>query len=166
MADALRAIEAKWREVFPDEPFVYAFMDQELARLYKNEIRLKKASSVATGLMLLIVFTGVFGMVSLVISKRTKEMGIRKVLGASIRDIVLLVSKPYFVLIIVSFAITAPLAYYASVRWLSSFAYKVALPWWIFVVPVVITLALTGILVGAKSIRAAMRNPVRALRYE
>lgn len=166
MADALRAIEAKWREVFPDEPFVYAFMDQELARLYKNEIRLKKASSIATGLMLLIVFTGVFGMVSLVISKRTKEMGIRKVLGASVRDIILLVSRPYFVLIIVSFAITAPMAYYASIRWLSSFAYKVALPWWIFVVPVVITLILTGILVGAKSMRAAMRNPVRALRYE
>jgi putative ABC transport system permease protein len=134
--------------------------------LYKNEIRLKKASSMATGLMLLIVFTGVFGMVSLVISRRTKEMGIRKVLGASVADILLLVSKPYFTLIVIAFAVTAPLAYYASMRWLSSFAYKVALPWWVFVVPAVMTLILTTLLVAAKTVRAALRNPVTALRYE
>lgn len=166
MAAAISAVEATWRQVFPDEPFVYAFMDQELARLYKNEIRLKKASSVATGLMLLIVFTGVFGMVSLMISKRTKEMGIRKVMGATAGDIVLLVSGPYFVLVVVAFAITAPLAYYASIRWLASFAYKITLPWWIFIVPVVMTLILTVLLVGVKTLRAAMGSPVNALRYE
>ena len=166
ITEAVRAVEAKWQQVFPDEPFVYSFMDQELARLYKNEIRLKKASSVATGLMLFIVFTGVFGMVSLMISKRIKEMGMRKVLGASVADIVLLVSRPYLVLIITAFAVAAPLVAYTSTRWLSSFAYKVTLPWWIFIAPVAMTLVLTGVLISVRTIRTAMGSPVRSLKCE
>jgi putative ABC transport system permease protein len=166
MASAVAAVEAKWRQVFPDDPFVYNFMDQELARLYKNEIRLKKASNVATGLMLIIVFTGVFGMVSLAVSKRTKEMGIRKVLGASVDSIIVLMSKPYLMLISAACAVATPLAYYFSMQWLQAFAYRVPPAWWCFVLPVVAILGLTLLLVAVRSLRTALANPTRALRYE
>lgn len=166
MAGAVAAVEAKWRQVFPDDPFVYTFMDQELARLYKNEMRLKKASGVATGLMLVIVFTGVFGMVSLAVSKRTKEMGIRKVLGASVDSIIVLMSKPYLILIGLACAVAIPLAYYFSAQWLQAFAYRVPLAWWWFVLPVVAVLGLTLLLVAVRSLRTALANPTRALRYE
>ncbi|MBT1707562.1 FtsX-like permease family protein [Fulvivirgaceae bacterium PWU5] len=166
MAGAVAAVETKWRRVFPDDPFVYAFMDQELAKLYKNEIRLKKASNLATGLMLVIVFTGVFGMVSLAVSKRTKEMGIRKVLGASVDSIILLMSKPYLILIGLSCAVATPLAYYFSIQWLQAFVYRVPPAWWCFVLPVVAILGLTLLLIAARSLRTALANPTRALRYE
>jgi putative ABC transport system permease protein len=166
MAGAVAAVEATWRQVFSDDPFVYNFMDQELARLYKNEIRLKKASNVATGLMLVIVFTGVFGMVSLAVSKRTKEMGIRKVLGASVDSIIVLMSKPYLILIGLACAVAIPLAYYFSTQWLQAFAYRVPPAWWCFVLPVVAILGLTLLLVAVRSLRTALANPTRALRYE
>jgi putative ABC transport system permease protein len=155
-----------WKRVFPEDPFEYAFMDEQLTRLYKTELQLKKASAVATILMLIIVLTGIIGVVSLSVSRRTKEIGIRKVLGATISNILLMISKEYIALAALAFAISIPLAYYFVSHWLEGFSYRIEIHWWMFALPGVFTMVITLFIVGWQSLKTALLNPTKTLKYE
>jgi putative ABC transport system permease protein len=166
LSESVEAVEKLWKKVFPDDPFDYAFMDDQLAKLYKAELQLKKASAVATGLMLIIVLTGIVGVVSLNVSKRTKEIGIRKVLGASVASILVMISREYLVLSVIAFTLATPLAYYVVNGWLTGFPYHVQLDWWMFVAPGVFTMVVTVIVVGWQSLKTALLNPTKTLKHE
>lgn len=166
LAGSVQEIERVWKKVFPNDPFVYAFTDERLALTYQTELQLKKASAIGSVLILVIVLTGVLGLVSLSVSRRSKEIGIRKVLGATATNVLGLVSGEYAVLLIVSFLAGVPLSYLFCARWLSSFAYHIDLTWWMFLIPIVFLFLITILMVGAQSIKSALSNPVDTLRYE
>jgi len=166
VGDKMAAIEKKWRQLMPDAPFEYVFMDDSLMRLYKTEIQLKKASGIATLLAIIIVLLGILGMVSLNVSRRTKEFGIRKVLGASGISIILLFLKEFAAVIGVSALIAFPLAYAGLTQWLESYAYRVTIGLENFTF-VIITFCITvGITVTLMTFKAALMNPVNAIRTE
>jgi putative ABC transport system permease protein len=163
---SVEEIERMWKAVFPNEPFEFSFSDEKLKDMYTTELQLKKASGVATVLVLVIVLAGVIGLISLTVAKRSKEIGIRKVHGASVLNILTLLSKEYAAIILVSFTIGVPSAWYFCSQWLNSFAYHIELGWWMFVAPVVIVFAITILIVLAQSFRAALANPVDSIKYE
>lgn len=166
IGESVEAVEQLWKKVFPNDPFEYSFADEKFAALYKTELQLKKASSMASMLILLIVLTGALGLVSLSLAKRSKEIGIRKVLGASASDILMSISREYAVLMLVSFAIGVPLSYLFGSQWIERFAYRIELSWWIFALPAMFLFCLTLMVVSGQSLKAAMSNPVNSLRSE
>jgi putative ABC transport system permease protein len=166
ISESISVVEGLWKKLFPDDPFDYAFMEDQLAKLYKTEVQLRKASAVATILMLIIVLTGMVGVVSLSVSRRAKEIGIRKVLGASVSNILMMISKEYALLSLTAFMIGAPLAYYFVNEWLGGFPYHIGLQWWMFVMPGLFTLCVTVLVVGWQSLKTALLNPTKTLKYE
>ncbi|HZY81362.1 MAG TPA: ABC transporter permease [Cyclobacteriaceae bacterium] len=166
VTQALSAVERKWHEVFPDDPFDHAFMEDRLAALYKSEVQLKKASAVGTGVMTVIVIVGVLGMVSLAVTRRFKEIGIRKALGASVWNILRLFSIEYVKIIALSIAIAVPLAWLGVSRWLEGFALRVGLAWWMFALPGLVLMIVALCIVFISARKAAVSNPVDALRTE
>lgn len=166
LAGSVAEVHKIWKKVFPEDPFEYAFMDEQLSRLYKAELQLKKASAVATVLMLIIVLTGIIGVVSLSVSRRTKEIGIRKVLGATVSNILVMISKEYVTLSAVAFAVSIPLAYYFVNNWLEGFSYHIEMRWWMFALPGIITVVITLCIVGWQSLKTALLNPTNTLKYE
>ncbi|MBA4146377.1 MAG: hypothetical protein C0523_11470, partial [Cytophaga sp.] len=159
-------IQSRWKKIFPDDPFDYQFMDQRIANMYQSEQRLKKAATVATAIMMAIVLIGVLGLVALNVTKRTKEIGIRKVLGASVTHILVLFSREYAAMIVIAFVVALPAAFYFVNQWLSSFAYHVPLQWWMFALPGVGLLFLALFVVIGQAGKAATMNPVESLRTE
>lgn len=162
----IAGIEQKWRALFPDAPFDYAFMDQTLQRLYQTELQLEKAAYVATGLALLIVILGVVGLVSLSVTRRTKEVGIRKVLGASVPNIVFLFMSEYAWIMIVANALAWPLAYWLLTNWLADYAYHDTLSWLPFFQVGLLLAGLTSVVISVQVIRAALMDPVKSIRME
>jgi putative ABC transport system permease protein len=163
---SLAALQKKWAEVLPGAPFEYGFMDEALAKLYKTELQLKKASYLATGLAIIIVLLGVLGLISLSIQKRTKEIGIRKVLGSSVKDVMLLFLKDFLGTVVIAGIIACPLAYWMMSKWLNSYAYKISLTVVPFAIAVVALLMITAVLISLQTIKAALANPVKSLRSE
>ena len=133
---------------------------------YKTELQLKKASIIGSVLILVIVLTGVLGLVSLSVSKRNKEIGIRKVLGASTSNILVLVVQEYALLMAVTFFAGIPLSYLFGSQWLNNFAYHIDLTWWMFGVPAIFLFFITTFMVAIQSLKTAMANPVKSLKYE
>jgi putative ABC transport system permease protein len=166
LTTGVNEVEAIWRKAFPDDAFVFEFADQRIQRQYKTELQLKKASAVASVLMLVIVMTGVLGLVALSVAKRNKEIGIRKVLGASASTILVLLSREYTLVMLGSFAIAGPLSYWFVSSWLNTFVYHIDLSWWMFAVPMVFVFSITVLIVSAQGIGAALSNPVKSLKYE
>jgi putative ABC transport system permease protein len=166
VVETVAGVERKWREVFPDDPFDYAFMDDRLTALYKSEIQLKKATAAGTGVMTVIVIVGVLGMVSLAVSRRFKEIGIRKALGASVWNVLRLFSAEYVRIIMLSIALAVPFAWFTASKWLQGFALRVDLSWWMFVIPGVALMILAMFVAGISARKAAVSNPVDALRAE
>lgn len=164
--EAIAEIEHLWKQVFPDDPFVYNFLDDRLAEMYKTETQLKNASSAAMILMIVIVMTGVLGLVSLSVMKRNKEIAIRKVLGASAGNLVLLLSKEYVLVMGVAFLAGVPLSYLFITQWLEGFVYRINLEWWMFAAPVLILFLITLLLVSAQSLKTIFSNPVKAIKCE
>ncbi len=166
LPETIATIGSEWARLFPDAPFDYSFMDDTLQTLYKTEIQLQKASRLATTLALIIVLLGVLGLVSLNVTRRTKEIGIRKVLGSSTLSIVNLFMKEFVLILLIANAIAWPLAYYLLSDWLTHFAYRADFSWWPFVLVSLILALLTGFVVSTQAIRAALVNPVKSLRSE
>lgn len=164
--ESVQAVEQAWKKAFPDDPFDYWFADEQLKTMYTTELQMKKATTTATILMLVIVVTGILGLVSLSVSKRTKEIGIRKVLGASLRDILTLIIREYVYLILLAFAVAVPLTYWLVQQWLGTFAYRIELGWWMFALPGLSLLLFTVLLVAGQSLGTASTNPVKSLKYE
>lgn len=166
VAAALEHIRAQWHALDPSRPLDFFFIDDNLNQLYQSEIRLSAVTGTFTGLAILIACLGLFGLSSLMVAQRTKEIGIRKTLGASTANIVLLVTKIFNKLVLVAFGLACPLAYFATKRWLQGFAYRVEVSWEIFALAGLLALVIAFLTIGFQSLKAALTNPVEALRYE
>ncbi|GAB3772036.1 ABC transporter permease [Spirosoma horti] len=166
LPETIAAVGQVWARLFPDAPFDYAFMDDTLQKLYKTEIQLQKASRLATTLALLIVLLGVLGLVSLNVTQRTKEIGIRKVLGSSTIGIVYLFMNEFILILLIANGIAWPIAYYLLGDWLTHFAYRTELSWWPFALVAACLALLTALIVSTQTIKAALANPVMSLRSE
>ena len=166
LQSSLTALQNKWEEVLPGAPFEYGFMDEALAKMYKTEIQLKKAAYLATALAIIIVLLGVLGLVSLSIQKRTKEIGIRKVLGSSVNHVIMLFLKDFLGTVVIAGLVACPLAYLFMRHWLNDYAYKISLTPVPFAIAVGALLFVTAILISIQTIKAALANPVKSLRAE
>lgn len=165
-AETLTQIREKWNAVSPGTYFWYYFLDQELDRQYKSERRLGKVFGGLTLLALFIACLGLFGLAAFTAQRRTKEIGIRKVLGATVTNIVGLLSKDFLKLVALGFVIAIPIAWYAMNWWLADFAYKITIGPWVFMVAGGLALLIALATVSWQSIRAALANPVDSLRSE
>ncbi|MEZ0484581.1 ABC transporter permease [Fibrella aquatica] len=163
---AIAGLEQTWRDLFPDAPFNYAFMDETLQNLYKTELQLEKAAYVATGLALLIVLLGVVGLVSLSVARRTKEVGIRKVLGASVPGIIGLFLREYAWTMVLANLIAWPLTYWLVSNWLADYAYHMPVTLSPFVLVGAGLALVTAIIISLQVVKAALMNPVTSLRSE
>jgi putative ABC transport system permease protein len=166
MTAAINAVKAKWKELLPNAPFDYFFMDEKFATLYASELRLKKATSLATMLNLFIVFMGVFGIISFTIAKRNREIAVRKVLGADIRSILLLFIKEYAWLILLANLVAWPLAYWFAHEWLQQYVYRIQQNLTPFLIASASVFAIAVVLIGILSMKPATSNPVNNLRAE
>ncbi|MBD2699237.1 ABC transporter permease [Spirosoma sp. BT702] len=166
LPETVTAINKEWSRLFPEAPFEYSFMDDTLQKLYQTEIQLQKAARLATVLALVIVLLGVLGLVSLNVTRRTKEIGIRKTLGASTAGIVNLFLKEFVLILLIANVIAGPLAYYLLQNWLTHFAYRTTLSWTPFAVVALVLALLTGFVVSTQAIRAALANPVQSLNQD
>jgi len=163
---AISKIEKAFKEVYPKDDFDYKFVDREIAKYYDEERHISSLLMWATGLAVFISCLGLLGLVLYTTTQRTKEIGVRKVLGASVLQIVTMISKEFLLLIIIAFLIAAPLAWIGMHKWLQNFAYRTDISWWIFVLSVIVMIIIALITLGFQTIKAAMANPVKSLRSE
>ncbi len=166
IGNSIDALQKKWSALMPGTPFEYTFMDDALAKLYKSEIQLKKASYTATVLALIIVLLGVLGLISLSVQKRTKEIGIRKVLGSSITGILSLFMKEFLLVILAAGVVACPVAYIIMNKWLQTYAYRIDISAQPFLLSVLVLGIITALLICVQTIRAALANPIKSLRTE
>jgi ABC-type antimicrobial peptide transport system permease subunit len=162
----LPQIQKLWEETYPDHLFSYEFLDESIRGFYESEERSSTLLSVFTLLAILIGCMGLFGLASFMINQKTKEIGVRKVLGASVEGIVYIFSKEYIKLIFIGFLLASPFAWFVMNQWLDGFAYRINLGAGIFLVSLVVTLLIAVFTVGYRSVKAATANPVKSLRYE
>jgi putative ABC transport system permease protein len=162
----LQALEAAWKQAVPNRPFEYSFLDDEFNETYKREQQLRSVVAVFAGIAIAISCLGLLGLAAYTAETRTKEIGIRKVLGASVASIIGLLSKDFLMLVMVAIILSVPVAYYISSKWLQDFAYKTELSWWIFALAGVGAVGIAFITVAGQSWRAARANPVQSLRSE
>ncbi len=162
----LAAIEAIWQKLNPGEPFEYSFLDEDFQKNYVAESRISSVAGYFTLIAILISCLGLFGLTTFTAEQRTKEIGVRKVLGASVGSIVSLLSKDFLKLVLIAFLIASPLAWYAMNRWLADFAYRVTIDWWVFALAGAIAVGIALLTVSFQSIKAALMNPVNSLRSE
>lgn len=155
-----------WGAVLPDLPFQYSFLDEDIAQLYDTEQTLSQIISTFTFVAILIACLGLFGLSVYAAEQRRKEVGIRKVLGASVQSLVSLLSREFLVLVGVALLLASPLAYFIMQKWLTNFAYQTPIYWWIFGLSAVITLAIAFLTVSFQAVRTAVANPIGALRDE
>ena len=165
-AQALAAIEVAYKKAMPGAFFSYNFLDELNEKEYLQEQRWQKIISIATTLSIIICCLGLFGLAHLSAQQRIKEIGIRKVLGASVTSIVQLLSKDFLLLVLIAFLVASPIAWYAMNNWLQDFAYRINIGWWIFLVAGSLALIIAWLTVGLQAIKAGMANPVASLRNE
>jgi putative ABC transport system permease protein len=164
--DALSKIESVFKKYNPSQPFDYKFVDEDYAKKFGNEQRIGKLASVFAALAIFISCLGLFGMSSFVAEQRIKEIGIRKVLGASVFDLWQLLSKDFVVLITISLLTAMPIAYYFMHNWLENYQYRTEISWWIFAASATGAFVITILTVSFQAIKAAVANPVKSLRTE
>jgi putative ABC transport system permease protein len=155
-----------FKNIAPRTPFEYRFLDESFDQLYASEKRLGQAFTLFTFLALFIACIGLFGLVSYQIVQRTKEIGIRKVLGASSLTLVELLSKDFLKLVTIALILAIPIAWYAMHQWLNNFAYRIEIHWWVFLLVALPALCIPLFTVGVQSLRAALANPIEALKEE
>jgi putative ABC transport system permease protein len=163
---SLGLLERTWKNNAPNFPFMYSFLDEEFHKLYRMEERWQRIICNTAIFAILISCLGLFGLSALTIARRTKEIGIRKVLGASVSGLTRMVTMDFLKLVILASAVAWPLAYYAMSRWLRSFAFRIDMEWWIFALAALLAAAVALLTVGSQAVKAAVSNPVESLRYE
>jgi putative ABC transport system permease protein len=166
LGDRLKQVEAAWRRLLPEQPFEYSFLDEDLDTLYRSEQRYGWILGSFSLLVIFVACLGLFGLASFAAEQRTKEIGIRKVLGASVPSIVVLLSKEFTYLVVAANLIAWPVGYFAMQQWLEGFAYRVELGPGAFVLGGLLALGIAWLTVSWQAVRAALANPVEALRYE
>ncbi len=166
VGNTINALQQKCKILFPDAGFEYTFMDDKFQALYASELQLKKATYVATALNLLIVFTGIFGVVAFTLTRRTKEIAVRKVLGADVKNIISIFLKEYGILILISNLIAWPLAYLITAKWLENYTYRIQQDFVPYLFVCFFILITAFILIAAQCFKAAIANPVKSLKTE
>jgi len=162
----LNDLKTKWNSFNPQGPLSYNFLDEKFAALYASELRTQQIFSAFAILAIIIATLGLFGLSAFVIEQRTKEIGIRKVLGASVHNVLVLVSKEFLSLVLIAFIISIPVTFWAMNKWLQDYAYRINIAWWVFALAGTVALLIALITVSFQSIKAAMANPVKSLRTE
>jgi len=150
----------------PGMPFDYAFMDESFDNMYREEQRVGKVALTFAILAVFIACLGLFGLATYMAEQRTKEIGVRKVLGASVSGIVSMLSTDFIRLVFVSFILAVPFAWWAMHNWLQEFAYRIQISWWVFVLAGILALLIALMTVSFQAIRAAIANPIKSLRTE
>ena len=162
----IAAAEKAWNNHSPAFPFTYQFLDERLDRLYQSEERQGRIFSLFAAMAIFIACLGMFGLSAFAASVRTKEIGIRKVLGASVASIIGLLSKDFLKLVLLAFVIAIPFAWYFVDDWLNSFAYRINIQWWVFALTGITAIAIAFLTVSIQSVKAALANPVNSLKNE
>jgi putative ABC transport system permease protein len=166
VSTVLTFLEARWKSLVPDEPFTYSFINEDFESNYAADANTYRIVNSFTIISILISCLGLFGLVTFATQQRSKEIGVRKVNGAKVSEVMTLLSKDFVKWISIAFVIATPLAWYVMSKWLESFAYKTTLSWWIFALAGLLALGIALLTVSWQSWKAATRNPVEALRYE
>jgi ABC-type antimicrobial peptide transport system permease subunit len=162
----IASIQKSMDEYFPEYGYKGVFMDENIAKFYKQEDQLSLLYKIFAGIAIFISCLGVYGLVSFMAVQRTKEIGVRKVLGASVRNIIYLFSKEFTILILIGFAIAVPVAWYMMNSWLTNFVYRIDINLKVFAIAILLSIIIAWITVGYKSLKAALANPVKSLRSE
>jgi len=163
---SLATLKQVWKNVVPDQEFEYRFLDESIATQYRQEQRTSTIVKLASALSIFISCMGLFGLATLTVARRTREIGIRKVLGASVSSVVRLLSKEFIVLVTIAAVIAFPLAWWVMNKWLQDFAYRIHIAWWVFPVAGIAALLVALFTVSFQAIKAAVANPVKSLRTE
>jgi hypothetical protein len=163
---AIAKIEKAWKEVYPEDDFQYNFLDDTIRKYYTAEQNISKLLMWSTGLTIFISCLGLLGLVTYITHQRTKEIGVRKVIGASVTQIISLLSKDFLKLVLVAFIIAIPIAWWGSYEWLQNFAYKTNISAWIFLSGGLIMFAMALLILCIRTYKAANANPVKSLRTE
>lgn len=166
MVSMVADLENNWKQFAPDVPFDYTFLDETFDALFKNYQQLSKIVTLFAGLAILIACLGLLALAAFMAEQRTKEIGIRKVMGASVKDIVLMLSGNFTKLIVLAFIIAIPLAYLAMQQWLQDFAYRIDISIWTFMIAGALAILIAWLTISYQAVKAARSNPVEALRYE
>lgn len=166
VAASLKAIRKAWMKTYPDEVFSYQLLDEQIARFYEKEQQLTDLIRTFTLVAIFICVLGLYGMISFMVTQKTKEIGVRKILGAGMKSILMLFGKEFLLLVLVACAISVPLSWFMMKTWLEGFAYRIDLEWWIPAMGGLTIFIITLLTVGQKVIKAAYANPVKALRSE
>jgi putative ABC transport system permease protein len=164
--EAMDDIRTVWNEIFPAYPFSYEYVSTMYRQVYKTEILQARLLSVFTLLSVFICSMGLLGLSLLISQQRTKEIGIRKVNGARVSEILSMLNRDFVKWVAIAFVIATPIAYYAMNKWLENFAYKTELNWWIFALAGLLALGIALVTVSFQSWKAATKNPIESLRYE
>jgi putative ABC transport system permease protein len=166
MSSTMAFIEKTWKKFLPETPYQSTFLDESFARLYQAEERQGTLFMIFACLAIFIACLGLFGLSAFTISQRIKEIGIRKILGAKISSIVGLLSRDFLKLVGLAAIISFPVAYYAMYKWLQDFAYRISIPWWVFLFAAAVAAIIAFITISFQAVRAASANPVKNLRTE
>jgi putative ABC transport system permease protein len=163
---ALKRIEEEWRTIAPDTPFEFTFVNEDIQRQYEADLRWQKIISYSTVFAVMLAGLGLFGLSTLAATSRTKEIGIRKVLGASVSRIVTLLSREFALLVLLANLLAWPFAYLVMNKILQNYAYRIDISWWVFALSGGLALLIALLTVSTQAIKAALANPVESLRYE
>jgi putative ABC transport system permease protein len=162
----MEQLENRWKSSFPEVPFEYVFLDEMFDKMYVAEARFQKVFIILVVLGIVIACLGLFALATFAAEQRVKEIGIRKVLGASVGHVVGLLSRDFLKLVIVALVLAIPISIYAMQAWLEGFAYRTPIEWWVFVVAAVIALLIAFVTISTQAIKAAIADPAKSLRSE
>jgi putative ABC transport system permease protein len=166
MSETMGAIEKTYKRIFSNHPLEYQFLDERIDRLYAADKKMNAALVSGSQILIFISCLGLFGLSAFMVTQRTKEIGVRKVLGATMREIMVLLSGDYVRLIVIANAVAIPVGYFFINEWLDGYAYRIAFSWWLLIVPLMITILLAFLSILYQVARASRTNPVNALKYE
>ncbi|MFL5772424.1 MAG: FtsX-like permease family protein, partial [Flavisolibacter sp.] len=166
LPSTLAFVEKTWKKFLPETPYQFTFLDDSFAKLYNTELLQRKLFTVFACLAIFIACLGLLGLSAFSISQRIKEIGIRKILGANVSSIVTLISKDFLKLVGLAAVFAFPIAWYAMHKWLEDFAYRISIPWWVFLAAGIIAAVIAFVTIGFQAVRAAVANPVKNLRTE
>ena len=164
--ETLAKVEAQWKRIYPGNPFAYFFLDESFQAQYRADQQLGRTVALFAFLTIFVACLGLFGLASFTTTQRTKEIGIRKVLGATLSNVLFLLSEDFLKLVLLANLLAWPLAYWGIRKWLEDYAFDFQVNAWLFIVPAVVVLLIALLTVGYQTWRASRQNPVKALRYE
>lgn len=166
LPQTLATMENVWKELVPHRPFIYSFLDEDFDQQYQSDLRFRQIFTTFSILAILIACLGLLGLATYTAEQRTKEIGIRKVMGANVGNIVGLLSKDFIKLIVIAILVSTPISWYAMNQWLEGFAYQVPIHWWIFLIAGLISIVIALFTISFQSVKAALMNPVKSLKSE